>query len=270
MKMKHRGSNLPASDFLKQKGASTPKTTSQTELEKMRISVFLAHSGIASRRTSETFVTEGRVTVNGEVVTNLATKVTSSDIVTFDGNPVSLEEKNRYILLNKPDGVVCSLSDEKGRPTAADILKESVAERVYNVGRLDMYSKGLIIFTNDGDFARLLSHPSSELEKEYVVNASQDIPDELVEKFKRGIRVEGVFYKARDCWKSDDRKLHVILLEGKNREIRNVFKFFEIPIRSLIRVRIGQVQIAGMAPGTFRDLTEKEVADLKKECAQKL
>lgn len=250
MKMNSRGSNLPDNDL-------------------MRISVYLAHSGIASRRTCETFVTDGRVAVNGETVTNLATKVRPSDKVTFDGNEVTLEEKKRYILLNKPDGVVCSLSDEKGRPTAADILKETVTERVYNVGRLDMYSKGLIIFTNDGDFARLLSHPSSELEKEYVVNASQNIPDELVEKFQKGIRVDDVFYRAKKVWKSDGRKLHVVLLEGKNREIRNVFKHFEIPIRSLIRVRIGSVQISGMAPGQYRELTSEEVAGLRKACAQK-
>lgn len=256
---------MPASNFLKK---NRPVETS-SPAEEMRISVFLAHSGIASRRTCETFVTEGRVTVNGEVVVNLATKVSASDSITFDGNPVTLEEKKRYILLNKPDGVVCSLSDEKGRPTAADILKESVTERVYNVGRLDMYSKGLIIFTNDGEFARLLSHPSSELEKEYVVNASQNIPDELVSAFEKGVRVEGVYYRAKKVWKTDERKLHVVLLEGKNREIRNVFKNFEIPIRSLIRVRIGPVKINQMTPGQFRELTSEEVSSLKKACAQK-
>ena len=154
----------------------------------VRLQVFLAHCGVASRRASEKIITDGRVTVNGAVITELGTKVLPSDEVCVDGKTITLEEQKRYVLLNKPAGYVCSLSDEKGRPVAADLLKKAFSERLYNVGRLDMFSSGLIIFTNDGDFAARLSHPSSELEKEYIVDTSLPIPPQLAVDFKKGIR----------------------------------------------------------------------------------
>ena len=153
--------------------------------EEIRLQAFLAHCGVASRRASEQIILDGRVAVNGTIVTELGTKVTDDDTVTVDGNQVFLEEKKRYILLNKPAGFVCSSSDEKGRQVAADLLKDSYKERLYNVGRLDMYSKGMILFTNDGDFAKILSHPSSQLEKEYIVETSQDVPEAFPERFER-------------------------------------------------------------------------------------
>ena len=134
--------------------------------EPIRLQAFLAHAGVASRRASEKIITDGRVTVNGEAVTELGTKVTVKDTVCVDGKPVALEAAKRYVLLNKPAGYVCSQSDEKGRPCAVDLLKSAYSERLYNVGRLDMYSQGAILFTNDGDFAARLSHPSAEIEKE--------------------------------------------------------------------------------------------------------
>ena len=137
-----------------------------------RLQAFWAHAGVASRRASEKIILEGRVSVNGSVVTELGTKVKAGDKVCVDGKPVFAEAEKRYVLLNKPVGYVCSMSDEKGRPVAADLLKDKYKERLYNVGRLDMFSCGLIIFTNDGDFAKILSHPSAEIEKEYVATHS--------------------------------------------------------------------------------------------------
>ena len=110
------------------------------------------------------------------------------------------------MLLNKPAGYVCSLSDEKGRPVAADLLKDTYSERLYNVGRLDMFSSGLIIFTNDGNFAATLSHPSAELEKEYIVDTSTPLPRNLAQDFMKGIRVDGVFYKCRDAEELNARR----------------------------------------------------------------
>ena len=125
-----------------------------------------------------------------------------------------------------------------------------------------MYSKGLIIFTNDGDFAATLSHPSAELEKEYIVETSQNIPAEFPENFKRGIRANGVFYKCRDAQILKDRKIRIVLIEGKNREIRNVLDSINIGTKSLTRVRIGNVSIQDMKPGEFRDLSQSEVSEL--------
>ncbi|MCI5608025.1 MAG: pseudouridine synthase, partial [Spirochaetia bacterium] len=204
MKMKNRGLNLQ--DNSENNGL-------------IRLQVFLSHCGVASRRASEQIILDSRVSVNGKIITSLGTKVSYDDEVLVDGKRIFPEEKKRYILMYKPKGYVCSSKDERGRLCALDLLSEKYSERLYNVGRLDMFSQGLLIFTNDGDFTSKLSHPSSELEKEYIVDSSQDLPDDLAEKFEKGIRVEGVFYKCKQAQKIKPRRMRVILIEGKNREI---------------------------------------------------
>ena len=232
----------------------------------MRLQAYLARSGIASRRASEAYIAAGRVSVNGEIVTVLGTKVSSGDEVAVDGIVVSPEKEFRYVLLNKPAGYVCSLSDEKGRPVASDLLKSAYTERLYNIGRLDMFSTGLIIFTNDGGFAATLSHPSAELEKEYVVETSTHIPRTLAADFEKGIRIDNTFYRCIKAQERNARKMHIVLIEGKNREIRRVFEYYQVGIKSLERVRIGNVKVDGLARGAFRDLTKSEVRGLLALC----
>ena len=239
------------------------------EKKELRLQVYLAHCGVASRRASEQIILDGRVAVNGEVVTELGTKVNDRDSVTVDGNEIHLEETKRYILLNKPAGFVCSASDEKGREVAADLLKDKYSERLYNVGRLDMYSKGMILFTNDGDFAATLSHPSSQLEKEYIVETSQDVPEDFPKKFESGIRIDDVFYKCKRCFILKPRKIKIILIEGKNREIRNVLEGSNIGTKSLVRVRIGNVLLNDLKPGDSRELSQEEVNGLLQLCKRK-
>ena len=245
---------------------SNLQDNNQEKKEAVRLQAFLAHCGVASRRASEQIILDGRVAVNGIVVTELGSKVTAGDTVTVDGNQVYLEEKKRYVMLNKPAGFVCSASDEKGRQVAADLLRDAYKERLYNVGRLDMYSKGMILFTNDGEFARILSHPSSQLEKEYIVETSQDIPEDFPERFERGIRVDNVFYKCKRCEILKPRKVKIVLIEGKNREIRTVLEAAGIGTRSLVRVRIGNVHLNELKPGEHRDLTDREVQGLLALC----
>lgn len=240
--------------------------STNSQKKEMRLQVFLAHSGVASRRASEKIIADGRVKVNGNIVTEQGTKVLPTDKIEVDGKLISLEEKKRYVLLNKPAGYVCSLADEQNRPIAADLLKKSYSERLYNVGRLDMFSSGLIIFTNDGDFAARLSHPSSELEKEYIVDTSTPLPRTLAEEFKKGMRIDGIFYRCIDAKELNARRISITLTEGKNREIRRVFESKEIGIKSLNRVRIGNILKADLKPGEFRDLTPKEVENLLKLC----
>ena len=234
--------------------------------ENIRLQAFLAHCGVASRRASEQIILDGRVSVNGVVVTELGTKVSPSDKVLVDGKEVHLEESKRYVLLNKPLGYVCSQSDEKGRPVAVDLLKSKYKERLYNVGRLDMFSHGAIIFTNDGDFAAKLSHPSAEIEKEYLVETSFALPRYLAEDFRRGIRIDNVFYKAKDAQELNSHKMRVVLVEGKNREIRRVFESREAVIKNLKRVRIGCVELGDLQPGESRNLTNAEVNGLLRLC----
>ena len=232
----------------------------------VRLQAFLAHCGVASRRASEKIIADGRVRVNGVLVTELGTKVSGGDVVLVDGVRVSVEERKRYVLLNKPAGYVCTQADERGRPTAADLLRGAYSERLYNVGRLDMLSCGIILFTNDGDFARRLSHPSAEIEKEYIVTSPAPFPRLLAERFRRGVRVDGVFYRAKDAEELTPRKMRVVLVEGKNREIRRVFSAAGAAVKTLKRVRIGNIQIGGLLPGEFRDLADDELGVLLSLC----
>ena len=243
-----------------------PANMEKSEKEEIRLQAYLAHCGVASRRASEQIILDGRVCVNGQVVTALGTKVSDGDTVTVDGKRVHLEERKCHALLNKPAGFVCSSSDEKGRQVAADLLRDSYKERLYNVGRLDMYSKGMILFTNDGDFAAKLSHPSSQIEKEYIVETSQDVTEETAKLLEKGVRVDNVFYKCVRCDVLKPRKIRIVLIEGKNREIRRMLESQNIGTRSLVRVRIGNVNLDDLRPGEHRNLTAQEVKGLLALC----
>lgn len=230
--------------------------------ESMRLQVFLAHAGVASRRTAEEIIRSGRVSVNGSTVTGMGSRVIPTDVVCVDGKRVEPEERKRYILLNKPSGYVCSLSDEKDRPIAADLLKDRYAERLYNVGRLDMYSAGAILFTNDGSFAAIVGHPSSEIEKEYIVEASLPFRDEVVTAFVKGIRIDNAYYRCKIAERLSSRRLKIVLVEGKNREIRKVLEHFGVRVKALIRVRIGPVMLGELKYGEYRELSAIEIEGL--------
>ena len=230
--------------------------------DSIRLQVYLAHAGVASRRAAEEIILSGRVTVNGNTVSAMGSRVAEGDIVCVDGVRVVPEETKRYILLNKPSGYVCSLADEKGRPVAADILKQAYSERLYNVGRLDMYSSGALLFTNDGNFAAIVGHPSAEIEKEYIVEASLPFNDEVLNAFTKGIRIDGVFYRCRQADRLSSRRMRVVLIEGKNREIRKVLEHFGVRVKNLIRVRIGPVTMGEMKYGEYRELTRTEILGL--------
>lgn len=233
--------------------------------EAVRLQVFLAHSGVASRRASEQIILDGRVTVNGVCISEMGAKVSINDIICVDEKQVKPEDHQRYVLLSKPSGYVCSLSDEKGRPVAADILKSAYTERLYNVGRLDMYSSGALLFTNDGAFASVVGHPSSEIEKEYIVEASLPFSDDLLTAFIKGIRIDSVYYRCKSADRLSSRRLRIVLIEGKNREIRKVLEHFGVRIKNLIRTRIGPVSLGQLKYGEFRDLLPTEIKDLLAE-----
>jgi len=231
-------------------------------IDEIRLQVYLARCGVASRRASENLILNGRVSVDGKIVTELGTKVSGKEKICLDGKQIFPEAEKRYILLNKPEGYVCSLADEKDRPIAASLLKDTYTERLYNIGRLDMLSGGAILFTNDGDFSAKVEHPSSEIEKEYEVITVFEYPDEVLQKFLRGVRIEGVFYKALFAERISKNKMRIVLIEGKNREIRRVLKFFNIKIKKLTRVRIGCVRLSDLPSGKHRPLTSEEIKGL--------
>jgi len=240
----------------------------------IRLQVFLAHAGVASRRTAESLIAQGKVTVNGNKVTTPGYKVLPEDDVRFDGRSVKIESRLLYLALNKPPLYICSSSDPQGRPLALDLLpvykQSSTGEasspssiRLYNVGRLDYRSTGLIIFTNDGEFAANLGHPSAQIEKEYLVESTSPIPDKVVEEFERGLIIEGILYRARYIERTGRKSMRVVLIEGKNREIRRIFSHFHLHPQRLHRVRIGPVCLGSLKEGDSRPLTAEELAKLR-------
>ncbi|MDR1095126.1 MAG: rRNA pseudouridine synthase [Spirochaetaceae bacterium] len=238
-----------------------------------RLQAFLAHAGIASRRASEQLIAEGRVTVNGGTVTEPGTKVAETDAVCVDGVPVRRETVMRYLALHKPSGYICASSDPQGRPLALNLLPAGISERIYNIGRLDYESSGLILFTNDGSFAAKTGHPRANIEKEYVVKTTRAIPDDLPASFVQGLTIvretgektgEPAFFRAKSAKRLAPNSLSITLIEGRNREIRRVFSRFHLHIVSLQRVRIGPVRLAGLAEGATRPLTPNEKSALEK------
>ncbi|MCL2192161.1 MAG: rRNA pseudouridine synthase [Treponema sp.] len=219
----------------------------------------MARAGVASRRAAEEVIAAGRVSVNGTTVSEQGSKVFPGDTVLMDGNVLRPELQRIYLALNKPPRYICSSSDPQGRPLALDLLPGEVKERMYNVGRLDFMSCGLIFFTNDGDFAAKLGHPSSGVEKEYIVEATGHVPDEVLGAFEGGITIEGEHYKARAVSRIGSRCIRIVLIEGKNREIRRVFSHFHLHPFRLRRVRIGPVKLGNLEEGESRRITDDEI-----------
>jgi len=231
--------------------------------ESIRLQAYLASCGLGSRRFCERFIEEGRVMVNGSLAV-LGTRVEQGDAVTLDDRLVEPQSRLRYIALNKPPGYISSMADERNRPVAASLIKSSVEERVYNIGRLDQWSSGLLLFTNDGEFASLLVHPRSCIDKEYLVRCDLPIPEEFPERFTKGLSIEGILYKAARVDLVDEKTMRIVLVEGKNREIRKVLGHFGLRALFLRRERIGPIELGTLAEGSYRDLDTTEVEALKK------
>jgi 23S rRNA pseudouridine2605 synthase len=202
------------------------------------------------------------VAVNGQIVTTLGTKVLPEDEISVDGRKLQAETTLHYLALNKPPEYLCSSHDPQGRRLALELLPQDIQERLYSVGRLDYLSSGLIFFTNDGDFTARLSHPSSQIEKEYLVESTGLIHDEVLEAFLAGVSVEEIWYKAKSITKLDKRTLKIVLIEGKNREIRRVFSHFHLHPKRLVRIRIGPVLLGDLGEGSARPLSAEELQAL--------
>jgi len=231
----------------------------------VRLQKFLADAGVASRRAGERFILDGRVTVNGDVVRRLGTRVDPlHDRVTVDGQAVRVQRK-LYLALNKPRGCVCSRKDEFNRPTIYNLLPREWSS-VYSVGRLDYDTEGLIFLTNDGEFALRLTHPRYEIRKKYAVMVEGRVEAEMLGRFIRGIFHEDEKLKAekaRLISSSLSRSLvELELTEGKNREVRRLFESQGKTVKRLQRVQIGKIKLGELKPGKWRTLTEPEIKSL--------
>jgi 23S rRNA pseudouridine2605 synthase len=226
--------------------------------EQIRLQVYMARCGVGSRRACETYIREGRVTVNG-LTAGLGSKITPSDRVALDNRQLHPETEQVYLAINKPAGYLCSNSDSRGRPLLLDLLQD-IPQRIFHVGRLDFRSSGLIFYTNDGNFAKTVSHPSSRIEKEYQVETKKPFPEEILLRYKRGLTIGGESFRLRGYKYKTPRKVVLTLIEGKNREIRRVLEHFGFFPSKIHRVRIGCVHIHGIPVGGYRPLSRKEIA----------
>jgi len=233
-----------------------------------RLQKVLAHAGVASRRASEVIIQEGRVTVNGQVVTELGVKVDPQrDKITVDGQALAQpSEKPVYIMLHKPAGVLSAARDERGRQTVVDLV--DVPERVYPAGRLDLQSSGLMVLTNDGELAEQLTHPRYHLDKEYHVLVRGQPTNQTLARWRSGeIRVEGQPTRQavieRLNPEGENFWLKIILTEGRKRQIREVAKSLGHPVLRLERVRIGPLRLGRLKAGHWRYLTSNELQHLK-------
>lgn len=233
--------------------------------EEIRLQLYMARCGVASRRKCEEIIAQGRVSVNGKIVMSPGTKVTEDDSVKMDNRLIKPARKKIYLVLHKPTKFLCSTEDPDGRSLAIDLIKPAVKLRVFNVGRLDYLTSGLIFFTNDGDFAKKITHPSSHVEKEYVVTTKKEIPLELMESFKKGIYVGDEFFKLKNYKLNGSNSVNIVLEEGKNRELRKVFQSQNINVKKVHRIRIGGVKLIGLNSGHFRHLTDREIRSLLKD-----
>ncbi|MFC0188414.1 pseudouridine synthase [Fictibacillus aquaticus] len=233
-----------------------------------RLQKVIAQSGITSRRKAEEMITEGRVKVNGDTVRELGTKVSPKDRIEVDGVQVQREQPV-YFLMYKPSGVITAVSDDKGRKTVADYFKDIVEERVFPVGRLDYDTTGVLIMTNDGEFANVLMHPKYKVEKTYIAKVKGIPLREQLKKLERGVILEdGKTAPAKSKLLSMDKKkqtaiIELTISEGKNRQVRRMFEHIGHPVQKLKREKYAFLDVKGLNPGEFRELTPHEVKLLR-------
>ncbi len=233
-----------------------------------RLQKYMAQSGVASRRHSEELIKEGKVSVNGEVITEMGYKVKNSDIITVNGIPIAKEEY-KYYVINKPRYILSTVSDDKGRKTVISILpSELLRYRLFPVGRLDYDTKGILLLTNDGNFMNALVGPQTHTEKEYLVRVEGIVTKEEVKKLSEGVKIDN--YTTRKCQafidsvdgKNKSSLLRLVLQEGKYHQVKRMVEAIGHPAKNLTRVRFGCVKLEDLSEGTVRELSISEIRSL--------
>lgn len=256
----------------------------------MRLQKYLARSGVASRRTSEKYIVDGRVAVNGKIVTELGTSVNEDlDVVEFDCIQVKLIEEKYLLILNKPAGYVTSMHDELGRPDISLLVDANKYESVFPVGRLDMDTRGLLLLTNDGQLGNDLMHPKMCVDKTYIARIKGDISDECLEKLKSGVDIgdyvtrpcecnvlecideaidpgRSAFLKNKGIAGKGYSDVLITIHEGKNRQVRRMFKAVGKHVYDLVRVRYGNLDLKDVESGCLREINTAEMLALRQHC----
>ena len=233
-----------------------------------RLQKIIANSGYCSRRKAEELIINGQVYVDGVLVTELGTKVNGTETIVVEGVTLNKQAKKEYYLLNKPRGYICSLKDEKGRKVVTELI--NTKERIYPVGRLDYDTIGVLLLTNDGEFANILMHPSNEVEKTYLAIIEGIMTTEEIYKLKDGVVIEGVKVtpkrlkiKKKDLEKNKS-KVEITIVEGRNHIVKKMFEAVGHPVNKLTRERLAFLDVKGLQSGEYRYLTNDEVKQLMK------
>lgn len=237
-------------------------------MEEIRLQKYLAQCGVASRRGAEQIIRDGRVAVNGVVVTEMGTKLKKNEKVTVDGKVVKPEKNKYYILLNKPSGVLSSVKDDRGRECVVNLI-EGVDARLYPVGRLDYDTTGLLLLTNDGDFMQKVTHPSFEIWKTYRA-VVKGVPTETdVKRFAEGLMLDDgkTLPAVLDVvgYKGNNAIVEVSIREGRNRQVRRMMERIGHPVNSLTRISFGSLELGDLKPGKWRHVRPEEIARLTEE-----
>lgn len=235
----------------------------------MRLEKFLSESGIASRRDAKKYISDGRVSVNGERVLVPGTHIApQQDEITFDGEPIRGKPEQIYLMLNKPAGYVTTVRDERGRPTVMALVSD-ISERIYPVGRLDLDTEGLLLMTNDGDFAHRILHPSHEIEKTYTAWVEGHPNRQAIQRLREGIEIEGGIVASAQVNQVERREgqtqFKVVIHEGRKRQIRRMFHAIGHEVIHLKRVKIGSLSLGRLPIGKYRSLTPIEIESLGRE-----
>jgi len=233
-----------------------------------RLQKIIAEMGLASRRKAEELILEGRVTVNGRIATIGMKADPLKDHIKVDGKLLFRPEKKVYFILNKPRGVVTSMSDPEGRPTVHDFVR-AIRQRVYPVGRLDYDSEGMLLLTNDGEFAHAVLHPSKKIPKTYLVKIKGNLEDENIEKLRNGIRLDRTVTapaKVKRLRKTESNSwIEMVIYEGKKRQIRRMLERVGHSVIRLMRIKINGIEMGPLKPGACRQISAEEMRILKKE-----
>ena len=231
----------------------------------IRLNKFISNSGICSRREADTYIEHGSVTVNGKLVTEMGYKVKLGDEVRFDGSLIS-PEKKRYVLLNKPKNYITTMDDDRGRKTVMDLVQNATEERIYPVGRLDRMTTGLLLFTNDGELAKKLTHPKHHIRKLYHASLDRKLDLKDLERLRGDVIIEGrkVFIDAVSYVEGQNRtEVGIEIHSGRNRIVRKIFEHVGYKVTKLDRVIFAELTKKNLPRGRWRELTKQEIFNLQ-------
>jgi 23S rRNA pseudouridine2605 synthase len=261
-----RKGNSPQRKNTFRKNFKKPLTTpKKVDVGGIRLNKFISNSGICSRREADTYIEHGSVTVNGNLVTEMGYKVQPNDDVRFDGTSIS-PEKKKYVLLNKPKNYITTMDDERGRKTVMELVSNAAKERIYPVGRLDRMTTGLLLFTNDGDLAKKLTHPKHDVKKLYHASLDKKLDLKDLQKLRGEVIIEGkkVFIDAVSYVEGQSKtEVGIEIHSGRNRIVRKIFEHVGYKVVKLDRVLFAGLTKKNLPRGRWRELTKQELANLQ-------